>query len=64
MATKQITVISAAILVIAAAGCCSKKQNPPQHITLNAERGTNVTTVTTNGFTWKIGEVRTNSSAH
>ena len=61
MQMKRIINISIVVLAIAFTGGCSK--NPRIAVSLDADRGTNVTTVTTNGTTLFLGTTVLNTNA-
>ena len=54
MHIENIIAITAVGLVVVLANGCSKRQSVA--ISLNADRGTNVATITTNGYTMMIGK--------
>ena len=61
MHINHITTINAVILAAALTTSCSKRQNVTPHITVSTNQETNVTTVTTNGHTFKVGKITTNN---
>jgi hypothetical protein len=67
MRLQNIFVLSAIMLAATVAGGCSKNQSVV--VTITADEGTNVTTITTNGYTVMMGStvvgtnIMTNTSA-
>ena len=62
MRIKHIITFNAVVLVAALASSCSKSQSVSPKVTISLDRGTNMTTVTTNGYTFMIGKTVTNDA--
>ena len=63
MYRKHLITVIMLVLIAALGSSCSKNQSEAQRVTISADQETNVTTVTTNGYTFMIGKTLTNNPA-
>jgi len=64
MKIKHIITMHAAVLVVALSSSCSKSPTATTPtVTISADHGTNVTTVTTNGYTVMLGKTTVGTNA-
>jgi hypothetical protein len=63
MRKRHIITLNMLVLIAGLASNCSKSQSVPRHVTISADRGTNLTAVTTSGYTFMLGKTTTNTLA-